>query len=55
MPSYNIRVNGFPRTVESPDPDQPLLYILRNFGLHAAKYGCGLASAVPATSSSTER
>lgn len=42
MPSYNVRINGSPRTVESSDPDQPLLYILRNLGLHAAKYGCGL-------------
>lgn len=43
MPSYNIRVNGAVRRVESSDPDQPLLYILRDLGLHAAKYGCGLA------------
>jgi nicotinate dehydrogenase subunit A len=42
MPTYNVRINGFPRTVDSSDPDQPLLYILRNLGLHAAKYGCGL-------------
>lgn len=43
MPSYSIRVNGAVRTVDSADPDQPLLYVLRNLGLHAAKYGCGLA------------
>ena len=42
MPSYNIRVNGFARSVDSPDPDQPLLYVLRGFGLKAAKFGCGL-------------
>ncbi len=42
MPSYNIRVNGFARTVNSSDPDQPLLYVLRGFGLRAAKFGCGL-------------
>lgn len=42
MASYNIRVNGSMRAVDSSDPDQPLLYILRNLGLHAAKYGCGL-------------
>ena len=31
------------RPVDSPDPDQPLLYVLRNaLGLHAAKFGCGL-------------
>ena len=30
-------------TVESWDPGQPLLYVLRNsLGLHAAKFGCGL-------------
>ena len=42
MPSYNIRVNGFARTVNSSDPGQPLLYVLRGFGLKAAKFGCGL-------------
>jgi nicotinate dehydrogenase subunit A len=42
MPSYNIRVNGFARTVDSSDPSQPLLYVLRSFGLKAAKFGCGL-------------
>jgi hypothetical protein len=30
MPQYNLRVNGGPVTVDSWDPDQPLLYILRN-------------------------
>jgi nicotinate dehydrogenase subunit A len=36
-------VNGKTTTVSSPDPDQPLLYILRNaLGLRAAKFGCGL-------------
>jgi nicotinate dehydrogenase subunit A len=42
MPRYEIRVNGAPRTVESGDPDQPLLYALRGLGLTAAKFGCGL-------------
>ena len=43
MPTYQLRVNGKPATVESWDPDQPLLYVLRNaLGLHAAKFGCGL-------------
>ena len=42
MPSYNIRVNGFARTVDSSDPSQPLLYVLRGLGLKAAKFGCGL-------------
>jgi len=41
---YKLRVNGKPVTVDSWDPEQPLLYILRNaLGLHAAKFGCGLA------------
>jgi nicotinate dehydrogenase subunit A len=42
MPSYSIRVNGFGRTFDSSDPNQPLLYILRDLGLRAAKFGCGL-------------
>ena len=41
---YKLRVNGKPVTVESWDPEQPLLYILRNaLALHAVKFGCGLA------------
>jgi nicotinate dehydrogenase subunit A len=42
MATYNLRINGFPRSAESDDPDKPLLYVLRGFGLTAAKYGCGL-------------
>jgi nicotinate dehydrogenase subunit A len=43
MPTYTFRVNGRRARVESWDPDQPLLYVLRNqLGLHAAKFGCGL-------------
>jgi nicotinate dehydrogenase subunit A len=42
MPKYSVRVNGAARTVESSDPNQPLLYVLRGWGLTAAKYGCGL-------------
>ena len=43
MPQYKLRVNGKPVTVDSWDPDQPLLYILRNaLALHGAKFGCGL-------------
>jgi nicotinate dehydrogenase subunit A len=43
MPKYNLRVNGRPVTVDSWDPAQPLLYVLRNsLGLHAVKFGCGL-------------
>ena len=43
MPKYNFRVNGKAVTVDSWDPAQPLLYVLRNsLGLHAVKFGCGL-------------
>jgi len=43
MPTYRFRVNGNAATVDSWDPDQPLLYVLRNtLGLHSAKFGCGL-------------
>ncbi len=42
MPSYNLRVNGFGRSVEADDSNKPLLYVLRGMGLTAAKYGCGL-------------
>jgi nicotinate dehydrogenase subunit A len=44
MPAYKFRVNGEAVSVDSWDPDQPLLYVLRNtLGLHGAKFGCGLA------------
>jgi nicotinate dehydrogenase subunit A len=44
MPKYNFQLNGRAVTVESWDPAQPLLYLLRNaVGLHGAKFGCGLA------------
>jgi nicotinate dehydrogenase subunit A len=42
MPSYDVRVNGRARTVDSSDPEQPLLYVLRGMGLTATKFGCGL-------------
>ncbi len=44
MASYRFQLNGRPVTVESWDPAQPLLYVLRNtLGLHGPKFGCGLA------------
>ncbi len=44
MASYRFQLNGRPVTVESWDPAQPLLYLLRNLlGLHGPKFGCGLA------------
>jgi nicotinate dehydrogenase subunit A len=43
MPSYSFRVNGQAASAESWDPDQPLLYVLRNtLGVHGCKFGCGL-------------
>jgi aerobic-type carbon monoxide dehydrogenase small subunit (CoxS/CutS family) len=44
MGTYTLRVNGRNQTVESWDPNQPLLYVLRDeMGLHGPKFGCGLA------------
>jgi nicotinate dehydrogenase subunit A len=41
--AIKLKVNGSSRTVTA-EPDTPLLYVLRNdFGLNAAKFGCGLA------------
>jgi nicotinate dehydrogenase subunit A len=42
MANYNLRVNGISRTAESDDPEKPLLYVLRGYGLTGAKFGCGL-------------
>jgi nicotinate dehydrogenase subunit A len=42
MPSYNLRINGSARSVDSSDADKPLLYVLRGLGLTATKFGCGL-------------
>src|SRR5262249_39602922 len=43
MPAYTLLVNGNRQSVESWDPAQPLLYVLRNgLGLHGPKFGCGL-------------
>jgi nicotinate dehydrogenase subunit A len=40
---YSLTVNGSERSVESRDPDQPLLYVLRNaLGFTGPKFGCGL-------------
>ena len=42
MASYTVRINGVAHAVQSPDPGQPLLYVLRSLGLTATKFGCGL-------------
>jgi nicotinate dehydrogenase subunit A len=40
---FSLTVNGSERSVESRDPDQPLLYVLRNaLGFTGPKFGCGL-------------
>jgi len=42
MARYDLHVNGNPRTIESSDANKPLLYVLRELGLTATKFGCGL-------------
>lgn len=43
MATYKLTVNQRPVSVESWDPDQPLLYVLRNqLNLDGPKFGCGL-------------
>jgi len=44
MAKLALRVNGSAREVDSPDPDVPLLYVLRNdLALTGTHFGCGLA------------
>ena len=51
MPS--LKINGQARQVDV-DPDTPLLWVLRDtLGLTGTRYGCGIASAAPARSTST--
>jgi nicotinate dehydrogenase subunit A len=43
MPNFTLHVNGDTKTVNVRDPDEPLLYVLRNtLSLTGAKFGCGL-------------
>ena len=43
MASYMFRLNGRQVSVDTWDPNQPLLYALRGpLGLHGPKFGCGL-------------
>ena len=43
MAKYSMTINGKRRSVTSWDPQQPLLYVLRNqLELHGPKFGCGL-------------
>ena len=42
MAKYILTVNGKRQQVDSWDPQQPLLYVLRNqLDLHGPKFGCG--------------
>ena len=42
MATYTLTVNGKRQQVDSWDPQQPLLYVLRNaLDLHGPKFGCG--------------
>ena len=43
MSKFTLSVNGETRVIDVRDPEEPLLYVLRNaLGLTGAKYGCGL-------------
>ena len=44
MATYKFQLNGKAVTVDSWDPAQPLLYVLRGaLGLNGPKFGCGLS------------
>ena len=47
MPSYDLRVNGSVRRVDSSDADKPLLYVLRGLELTATSSAAALANAAP--------
>ena len=43
MPVFVLNVNGLPKSVSVRDPNEPLLYVLRNnLHLTGPKFGCGL-------------
>jgi|SRR5215471_9096042 len=42
MAKYNLRVNGNAQIIDSSYANKPLLYVLRELGLTATKFGCGL-------------
>jgi len=42
MAVYPLHVNSRELSVQSDDPDKPLLYVLRDLGLTGTKFGCGL-------------
>ncbi|WP_422359701.1 (2Fe-2S)-binding protein [Reichenbachiella sp.] len=43
MPTYQLNINGKPKSIEA-DADMPLLWVLRDqLKLYGTKYGCGIA------------
>ena len=43
MPIYRFRLNGRQASVDTWDPNEPLLYALRDsLGMHGPKFGCGV-------------
>jgi nicotinate dehydrogenase subunit A len=43
MAEFSLAVNGNTHSVQTDDPQLPLLYVLRNdLALHGPKFGCGL-------------
>jgi nicotinate dehydrogenase subunit A len=43
MPTYRFRLNGRQTAVDTWDPNEPLLYALRDsLSLHGPKFGCGV-------------
>src|SRR5690349_1105255 len=42
MPTYRCQINRRTASISAWDPEQPLLYLLRDRGLLGAKIGCGL-------------
>jgi nicotinate dehydrogenase subunit A len=43
MATYRFRLNGRQASVDTWDPNEPLLYALRDsLGLHGPKFGCGV-------------
>lgn len=42
MPTYVCRINGRTASIQTWDPEKPLLYAIRERGLTGAKPGCGM-------------
>ncbi|CAJ0849548.1 hypothetical protein AMST5_00141 [freshwater sediment metagenome] len=49
MANISFMLNGKPVTVNVPDSDMPLLWVLRDLlGMTGTKYGCGEEKCAPA-------